>query len=430
MNETATPVDRPRRRKWFVFLVVLLVLLALLAIALRIVLRPQFATRVILDEVGQQLGLEIHADGPAEYDIRGTPRLVLRQLRARQPGAARDLLLADRVYLSVPWDTLKSRGEVLDIERVELDAPVLDLAALQAWQRTRPPSDAPRLPTLTRGVHVVRGKVIGDGWTLDGIDIDAPRFAPNRPLAAHLQGRYAASALQLPFDLHIAMSKPASEAALGLVGNVEPTASDWRMPMRIRLSAPMRWGDDGLRLAPANLGTNARYLGEGGEPLPFVVGAHGPARISRDGLDWPALALALRGDGVVPDLDATGEVHAGAKLALALAGRIHEWPDAWPALPAPLDQSRSALPFSLGYDGPLDLGDVVALGLRRDATRFDGRLRIRDVLAWRDAMERGSPLPPIDGRLTAPRLDIAGAKLEGVQIDIDEPSVPDTDARL
>ena len=403
--------------------VIALAILLLLALAIQQALQPRFATRLILREAGRMLGLEISADGEPELQLRGTPRWVVHGVSARLPGSQRELLRADRILLSLPWSTLRSRGQLLDIERVELDAPVLDLAVLAEWQASRPPSAEQRLPTLSRGLHVARGQVLGDGWRIDDIDIDLIHFAPKRPLAAHVDGRYVTDTLQLPFDLHLALSEPAADAALGLAGNITPTAGDWKMPMRLRLSAPMHWADGGLRLAPAKLGATIRYQGGDGEPIPFALGAYGPARVSGDGLDWPALALALRAEGVVPDLDATGELQADKRLQLALAGQIHAWPEAWPALPAPLSDSRSPLAFTLDYTGALDFSDVVALGVHRDATRFDARLKVRDVLAWRDAASTGSPLPPIDGRLATPRLDIAGAQLEGVEVDFDEPTL-------
>lgn len=431
MNDAVAQTPPPaRKRRWALAIAIgLLVLLLLLAIAIQQLLQPRLATRLILREAGQALGLEISADGEAELQLRGTPRWVIRGVSARLPGTSRELLRAERILLSLPWSTLKSRGRLLDIERVELDAPVLDLAVLADWRKSRPPSTEQRLPTLSRGLRVVRGQVLGDGWRMDGIGIDLPRFAPKQPLAAQVRGRYVASGLQLPFDLHLALSEPASSAALGLAGEIAPTASDWKMPMHIRLSAPMHWGDDGLRLQPAKLGANVRYQGRGGDPIPFALGAYGAARVSNQGLHWPALALALRAQGVVPNLDARGELEAGDRLLLALDGQIRAWPDAWPKLPAPLGDSRSPLPFSLDYRGAFDFSDVIALDVRRDASRFDGRLRVRDVLAWRDAAEAGSPLPPIDGRLSTPELDIAGARLEGVEVEIDEPSLPAAEPR-
>lgn len=431
MNDPVANIPPPaRKRRWALGLALgFLVLLLLLAIAIQQLLQPRVATDLILREAGQALGLDIAAQGEPELQLRGTPRWVIRDVSAKLPGTTRELLHAERILLSLPWTTLKSRGQLLDIERVEIDAPVLDLAVLADWRKSRPPSEQQRLPTLSRGLRVVQGQVLGNGWKMDGMDIDMPRFAPEQPLAAHLRGRYVARTMQLPFDLHLALSRPANTAALGLAGNIAPTASDWKMPMRIRLSAPMHWGDEGLRLQPAKLAANVRYEGRGGAPIPFALGAYGPARVSNDGLHWPSLSLALRADGVVPNLDATGELDASSELELALDGQIHAWPEAWPKLPAPLSDSRSPLPFTLDYTGPFDFGDVVTLGVRRDATRFNGRFHIRDVLAWRDAASTGSPLPPIDGRLTTPKLEIAGARLEGVDIDIEEPSVPAAETR-
>ena len=429
-SPASPPVPRKCRwvRRFLIVLLVLAALLALLALGIRHALQPAVATRFILQQAGKALGLEITADGEPELQLRGTPTLVVRGVHARQPGATRELLQAERILLSLPWNTLKTRGRQLDIQRIELDAPVLDLSALADWRRTRPPSTMQRLPTLTRGLQVRRGQLLGEAWKMVDVGIDLPYFAPDKPLTARVAGRYEAEAMQLPFDLHIALSKPDTSAALGLAGLVTPTVRDWKLPMHLRLSAPMHWGDDGLRLQPAKLGARARYEGAG-DPLPFVIGAFGPARISKDGLDWPALALALHGEGVVPDLDGHGSLHAGHRLALSLAGRIRAWPQAWPVLPKPLSQSRSPLPFSLGYDGALDFSDVMALTLRRDATRFDGRLRVRDVLAWRGIAATASPLPPLDGHLSTPRLEIAGAQLEGVEVDFEDPAIPPADIR-
>jgi hypothetical protein len=80
----------------------------------------------------------------------------------------------------------------------------------------------------------------------------------------------------------------------------------------------------------------------------------------------------------------------------------------------------------LGYAGRMDLADVVSLALRRDDTRFDGRFRIADVTAWSNAKARGSLLPPLAGNLHTPRIDIAGATLEGVDVEIDDPDLPPT----
>ena len=153
MNADDAPTPpTARKRRWRLGLAIgLLILLLLLALAIRQVLQPRNATRLILHEASQILGLDITADGEPELQWRGTPRWVVRGVSARIPGTSRELLHAERILLSVPWSTRKSRGQLLDIERVELDAPIVNLAVLAEWQKSRPTTTTQRLPTLSRG---------------------------------------------------------------------------------------------------------------------------------------------------------------------------------------------------------------------------------------------------------------------------------------
>ena len=126
----------------------------------------------------------------------------------------------------------------------------------------------------------------------------------------------------------------------------------------------------------------------------------------------------------IPDLRGRGSLSLGRQLKLHLGGEIAAWPAGWPALPPPLAQSDSPLPFALDYAGRMGLSDVATLALQRDDARFDGRFRATDATAWANAPARGSPLPPLSGTLHAPRLEIAGATLEGVQVELDDPDLP------
>ena len=94
--------------------------------------------------------------------------------------------------------------------------------------------------------------------------------------------------------------------------------------------------------------------------------------------------------------------------ACELDGSLAGWPSTWPALPPPLGQSTSPLPFTLVYDGASDLSDIAALSLRRDQTAFDGRFRLFEVLDWSAASAKGSPLPPLSGTLTTPQTGSIG----------------------
>ncbi|MFC5593778.1 hypothetical protein [Lysobacter niastensis] len=392
--------------------------------ALRWVSQPSQVAGLILHQAGQALGLEITASGASEYRLRGTPMLALRDVVARQPGAAAALLSAERIHLELPWSTIRARGADLTIKRIELDAPQLDLTALQRWLATRPPSET-RIPTLTGGLHVVRGRVIGDGWSVDAFDFDLPSLHPQRPASAHASGRMTSGSTRVPFDLDVALTRPAAGAGLGLSGDVSVESAPWTLPMEATVSGRLHDGEDGIGLDRLRLGVEARYR-NGDTDLPFVFGLAGKLRV-RDGVaGLSPLGVAVRGQGPVPKLDAHGQLVLGDALSTQLQGAIANWPATWPALPPPIGQSSSSLPFDLRYHGRTDLSDVAALRLSRDATVFDGRFRLPQMLDWIDADAQGSPLPPLAGRLTTPKLEISGVTLEGVDIEFgdDTPATP------
>src|SRR5690554_3905672 len=101
-------------------------------------MQPRQLARIALGSVGGALGLEIAFEGDARYRLRGTPLLEVRDVAMRQPGAAEPLLRAQRVLMSLPWSTLRDRAAPLVLERIELDAPVVDIARVQAWLAARP----------------------------------------------------------------------------------------------------------------------------------------------------------------------------------------------------------------------------------------------------------------------------------------------------
>ena len=418
MNETAAA---PRRRRWPRVLVALTVLLLALALLGRWAMQPQRAVGFLLDRVGQALGLQVTVSGASRYRLRGTPQLLLHGLDARQPGATRPVLSAERVLLALPWSTIRARGTDLTIERIELDAPVLDLAALRSWQATRPPGQT-RIPRLTRGLAIKRGRVIEQGWSLDAVGIDLPQLAPGEPLAAKVQGRYLDPPLRVDADLDVAMSQPAAQAGLGIVGTLDIVGEAFALPSHVRLHGPLRLQRDGLRMHPATLSMRAHYRTRRSD-LPFALGVHGPVEFRDGTLALRAGALALRGRGTIPQADALGDVAFGGSLSLALDGRIRTWPDAWPALPPPIGQSDSPLPFTLRYAGAPDLADAADLVLQRDDTRFHARFHLPQVTRWVDAKMQPSPLPPLRGTLSTPRMDIAGAQLHGVEIEFDDPDI-------
>jgi hypothetical protein len=415
---TAAPTPRSRRRLIWIGGVAL-VSAAIIA-TLTYVAQPQRATRLILDRVGAALGLQITAS-TGQLRLFGTPSLVANDLTAREPGAARALLHADRIVLSVPWSTVRSGGSALTVEHVELDGPILDVAALRHWLGQRPPGKT-RVPVLTNGLQVRDGSVRGAGWSVDAIDLQMPTLAPRQRVTARFDGRYRAGRLQLPFALAATLSSPAPDASIGLAGDLAIENAGWRLPARIVLSGLLR-SSGGLRLEHTKFSAAARYEA-GTTRAPFALGVGGTLRFGTTQRLAPA-AIAIRASGPIPTLDASGDIAIADTLEVALAGRLSRWPSAWPQLPPPLGQSTSPLPFQLRYAGDTGLAGIVELGMHLDEATFDGRFHVADIGAWIDAPADGSPLPPLDASVTASRIDIAGAQLQGVDVTLDDPHIED-----
>jgi hypothetical protein len=420
--------DEPKSRPSRIVAIAAIALILLVALFAWLA-RPPRAVGFLLDRVGSALGLEIAASGAVEYRLRGTPQIVVRDLVAREPGATVPILRAQRALLSLPWSTIRARGADLTIARIELDAPVFDLPAFQHWQATRPPSET-RIPTLTNGLRVRDGVVANDDWRIEGLGVDIARLHPEELLRMRVRGRYLDPPLSIPADLAIAVANPARLAKRGAsgvagVGRLDFVGEGWRMPSDVVLSGPLRLGRDSALVKPVRFGMSALYESDSTK-LPFALGLHGPMAFNNATWRVVPMQLVLRGNDRVPDLGARGSLSLGQQLKLHLAGDIAAWPTGWPALPSPLAESKSPLPFDLDYAGRMDLGDVASLALRRDDTRFDARFRITDATAWANAKARGSLLPPLSGTLHAPRMEIAGATLEGVEVELDDPDLPAT----
>lgn len=406
------------------------ILTAVLLVALLIVgwmLQPQRAGRFLLDKVGGSLGLSISARA-IDYRLRGTPQLVLHDVVANRPGDSTELLRAERVFVSLPWRTIRARGGDLTVQRVELDGLTLDLPAIQRWLATRPDSGETRIPTLVDGLRITRGRIDNDDWRIEGLSIDVPSLHPERLLRAHVRGRYLAPPISIPADLAIAVAHPRRAMAgqrtgIAGVGTVTVANADWEVASHVFLAGPLQLGKDSALVKPVRLGIAATYR-SASTTLPFRLGLHGPMAFNNATWRFVPASVFLDGDGAVPDALARGSFSIGQRLVLHLDGRIAGWPDTWPTLPAPLAASKSPMPFALDYTGAIDFADLAALQLWRDATRFDARFRLPAVLAWLDAGAIGSPLPPLQGSLSTPRLEIAGATLEGVEVELDDPGIP------
>lgn len=370
--------DAPRKRRWPWYLAVLAVLLLLGAWWVNRQLEPNRLTALVLERAGTALGLELSIEGTSEYALRPEPRLVLPNLVARQPGAATAVLRATRAEVSLPWDTLTG-SESLVITRIELQRPVLDLAALAAWQATRP--EAPfKLPTLTEGLRVADGRVVGDGWLVSALSLSVPSLRPDEEASAEASGRFEQGTTQLDFTAAANLDKAALASGLEL--------------------------------------QSTGHMVSGGTDVPFDLEWLGAFDATGDGVGLAFERLAFVSQPPLPDFTASGDARLAALTTLSLTGDIPRWPEGWPALPAPLAQSESALAFGLEYEGASDFSTPLALKLQRDQTGLQSRFAVPEVLAWLDG-DRVNPLPPLQGVLTTPGLVVGGATLEGVRIEFE-----------
>src|SRR5688572_25083246 len=205
----------------------------------------------------------------------------------------------------------------------------------------------------------------------------------------------------VPFTLALSLTRPANDALFAAQGMLGYAEGKTRLASQVRVSGPLHFGDDGLRVAPLRFSADARYIVGNTTNVPFVFALSGPLRVQGATIALSPAGVALRGGDLVPDIDARAAFAYAKDASLHLDGRIATWPDAWPALPPPIGQSASPLPFVLDYTGPFDFSDIARLQLARDDTRFDGRFRLPDVLAWIDATP-ASPLPPLAGTVRTP----------------------------
>lgn len=384
---TAATGQPARRRRWPFVLAVLVVLLAAGAWWVNRQLEPNRLTATVLERVGATLGLELTIEGTPEYALRSEPRLVLPRLVVRQPGAATPLLTARRAEVSLPWDTITGGGSLV-ITRVELDAPSLDLAALADWQATRPAAPF-ELPTLTKGLMASDGRVIGDGWRIDGLRLAMPELREGAPARVAAAGAFTQGTTSADFDFTLDL------ATAGL-------ASDFEFAGKGRLRT------DAL-------------------DVPWVLATDGRVDAASETTQLDLAALTLTSQSPVPDLDARGQVRFSDSTTLRLQGAIRQWPEGWPALPAPLSTSTSPLAYTLAYEGPGDFSAPLSLDVGRDETRFEGRFVLEEITGWINATD-AAPLPPLVGTLATPSMEVAGATLEGVRVQMEEDAPAEAEA--
>jgi AsmA protein len=166
----SAPAPSPRHLLRWIVLAIVAVLVAL-AIALAVyvhgLLQPQRFTALLENDLAAA-GLRLNMQQPAEPALFPRPAVQLQAFSLTLIGSDTPVLQAAGATIVVPWRALL-HGEVA-IERIEVDAPRIDLGEIESLiarlpRRTAGPR-APRLPTIATGIQMSRGTLTRNGSPL------------------------------------------------------------------------------------------------------------------------------------------------------------------------------------------------------------------------------------------------------------------------
>jgi hypothetical protein len=419
MTKATEPAARPaapprrRRRRWILVTLVLLGLFGWWWVDRQ--LEPNRLAATVLGRAGAALDLELTIDGTPEYALRPEPRLLLPNFVARMPGAATPLLTAKRVEVSLPWSTITG-GDAVVITRVELDHPLLDLRALAAWQATRPPSEPFELPTLTNGLAVRDGGIVGDGWSIDELALALPRLQAGEPATATLAGTFRMPDQATSFAATLALEAAGLATPLRLEAKGEHTTATRKLPYAATLTGTLDATGDAIELSGFALAANGRLVQDGTDAA-WKLAAGGDFALAGGDIALDPLTIAIDAETPLPDFSAKGALHLGdADTRVDLAGELTQWPDTWPALPEPV-AADAPLAFRIAYAGARDFAAPMTLDVERGEIKLHSVLVLAEMRRWLQAQD-GVLLPPLAGELTVPSLTVGGVTLEGVRIRV------------
>ena len=170
--------------------------LGALAIALAIyvhsLLQPQRFTSLIENNLAAA-GLRLEMRAPAEPTLFPRPAVQLKGFTLTAMGSDSPILQAAGATIVVPWRALL-HGEVA-IERIDVDAPRLDLGELQSLFAKLPHragGGAPRLPTIATGIRMSHGTLTRNGSPLlFDFALQTGALAPGRAFGLDASGHSA-----------------------------------------------------------------------------------------------------------------------------------------------------------------------------------------------------------------------------------------------
>ncbi len=303
-------------------------------IAVYLLLQPDRFT-AMLQEQAHSAGLELNLASPASPTLFPRPALDLHGITLNAEGADSPILLASRGRLVLPWRTLL--GGPTAIAQMEVDAPRVDLDALQDWLATSPPQTAnaaPAIPRIDAGISIEHGSVVrGDHVLLNNVTLSAGTLAPGQEFPLNMSASTAAGA---PLQLRLTATPRMQGSAMQL-DNIQLHLAQGSTTT-LALAGNARW--HGAANAAAQLGGKLDRAGAGSYTVALTLT---PA----DQTD--PLLLHLQLDG--PDN------HADLRLPpLALA----HW---WNTLNAPADRQAEPQPELPPGSGTLQIAKLQVGGL-------------------------------------------------------------------
>ncbi|HWU78186.1 MAG TPA: AsmA family protein [Rhodanobacter sp.] len=309
-----------------------------LILALYLLLQPERFT-AMLQTQARAAGLELNLASPASPSLFPQPALELSGITLNAEGASAPILLAARGRLVLPWHTLLGGPTV--ISQLEIDAPRVDLDALQAWMMALPEhaqSATPNIPRIDTGVTISRGSVVrGNELLLDNVTLQAGHLISGKPFPLNL----AATVAGKPWRLRLSATPRIDKTTLQL--NQISLHLSQGSAVNLALNGSAHW--HGAADAAASL---AGKLDRAGAGLYDISLALTPANQNKP------LLLALKLDG--PDN------HADLRLPpLALA----RW---WSLLNDP-EHPQLSIPAIDGHAeiGSIDTGGIKIEGLTMQA---------------------------------------------------------------
>jgi len=170
-------------------------------VAVYLLLQPDRFT-AMLQTQARTAALELNLASPASPTLFPRPALELQGITLTAQGAGAPILLAANGRLVLPWRALLGGPTV--ISQLQIDAPRVDLDALQAWLSAlpaRPATAPPNIPRIDTGVRISRGSVVrGNQLLLDHVELDAGNLISGQPFPLRLS---AINAAGIPLQLKL-----------------------------------------------------------------------------------------------------------------------------------------------------------------------------------------------------------------------------------